>query len=321
MLWGMAADGLTGCPRGLPAGAGRARRSTEPPRSSDRRRGHVRHDAGRDRRPDRVRRGSGTADLHRCRHQRGEQRILEAVAWTARRSSRPASSSARPCKPNTTPHQPPSTAAGRSVPAATQQPQREPSIMIHLTRIIHIMPRSARSLSAATFSVGGIATACVSPPLGTRSWCRERPLTVTLNTYVGEWPEAHEKPALWLTLRSVVCPRCALPRRSTNECTGSADVNHLWGGTSTTASQRTIPPNGGPLPSRDQACSLIIGLSPRLNPLVNLGHGTVISGRGVIRRADGPLMRPKPRRRSAASAGRTPAPCHRRRDARCARSV
>jgi hypothetical protein len=37
---------------------------------------------------------------------------------------------------------------------------------------------------------------------------------------------------------------------------------------------------------------LIIGLSPRLNPPVNLARGTVISGERVIHRADGPLMPP-----------------------------
>jgi hypothetical protein len=87
---------------------------------------------------------------------RGARRACRGAArpsWTARsspsaktaRSSRPASRSGPPCKPNTT--TPPATvySSGRPVPATAQRPQREPSIMIHLTRITHIMPMTGCS--------------------------------------------------------------------------------------------------------------------------------------------------------------------------------
>jgi hypothetical protein len=63
-------------------------------------------------------------------------------------------------------------------------------------------------------------------------------------------------------------------------------------GRSPGSGSKGLLPNAGPLPSRDQACSLIIGLSPRLNPPVSLARGTVISGERVIHRAEGPLIPP-----------------------------
>jgi Phage integrase family len=51
---------------------------------------------------------------------------------------------AHPASPTRPRRQPRSTAAGRPVPATTQRPQREPSIMIHLTQITHIRPMTGR---------------------------------------------------------------------------------------------------------------------------------------------------------------------------------
>ena len=62
-------------------------------------------------------------------------------------SSKPASNSGPPCKPNTT--TPPAT-GNNSVATYSNDcshRERKPSIMIHLTRITHIMPMSAYSSS------------------------------------------------------------------------------------------------------------------------------------------------------------------------------
>jgi hypothetical protein len=69
--------------RQLRPGAGRARRSAEPARSSDRGCGHVRLDAGRDRRPDWVSRRSGAADLAGRGDQRRRDRLTR-LRWPAR---------------------------------------------------------------------------------------------------------------------------------------------------------------------------------------------------------------------------------------------